>query len=69
MRPLFLAALITSCVPLIAGVMTTNFYLGEQHNAMEDKEIKMRNAEETTEEAIKAKLAQAQAEGKVAEKQ
>ncbi|KIY70184.1 hypothetical protein CYLTODRAFT_442186 [Cylindrobasidium torrendii FP15055 ss-10] len=67
MRPLFLAALITSCVPLVAGMMTTNFYLGEQHNAMENKEIKMRNAEETTEEAIKAKLAAAEA--KVAEKQ
>ncbi|KAF9055230.1 MFS general substrate transporter [Hymenopellis radicata] len=55
-RPLFLGALIVSFVPLLAGCLTTNFYLGTQHNAIENKEVVIRSEEETKEEFIKAQL-------------
>ncbi|KAF8914570.1 major facilitator superfamily domain-containing protein [Mucidula mucida] len=47
-RPLFLGALILSFVPLLAGCLTTNFYL--------EKVVVIRSEEETKEEVIKAQL-------------
>ncbi|KAJ7112838.1 major facilitator superfamily domain-containing protein [Mycena crocata] len=50
---LFLPALCLSCLPLIAGCLTTDFYLGTTHNAIEAKEVRLRGSEETDEDAIK----------------
>ncbi|KAJ7178614.1 hypothetical protein C8R43DRAFT_467113 [Mycena crocata] len=58
---LFLPALVLSCLPLIAGCLTTNFYLGTTHNAIETKEIRLRARDETDEEAIKRKAAEIEA--------
>ncbi|KAL1689797.1 hypothetical protein GGG16DRAFT_93155 [Schizophyllum commune] len=59
-RPLFIAALVLSIVPILAGFYTTNFYLGTQHNAIEAKEVKILSADETTEEAIREKARRAE---------
>jgi len=45
---LFLPALCLSALPLIAGCLTTNFYLGTTHNAIEAKEVRLRDS--TTDE-------------------
>ncbi|KAL7420081.1 hypothetical protein Q5752_005046 [Cryptotrichosporon argae] len=63
-RPLFLAALLTSFLPLIAGLLTTNFYLGDNHNAIEDKEIKFRPEQEVAPEAIAEKAREAEERAK-----
>ncbi|KAJ7475679.1 major facilitator superfamily domain-containing protein, partial [Mycena latifolia] len=57
-RAIFLPALILSCVPLLAGCLTTNFYLDTKHNAIEDKGVRLRDTSETEEEAIKRKAAE-----------
>ncbi|KAK7001962.1 major facilitator superfamily domain-containing protein [Favolaschia claudopus] len=44
---LFLPSLVLSVLPLVAGLLTTDFYLGTQHNAVEDKEVRLREKEET----------------------
>ncbi|WVQ77958.1 hypothetical protein IAT38_000038 [Cryptococcus sp. DSM 104549] len=54
-HPLFLAALLTSMVSLIAGALTTNFYLGNSHNNIEKTEIVMKSEEETDPAVIAAK--------------
>lgn len=60
-RPLFLAALITSFVGLGAGFFAKNYYLGDSHNAVEeDKVIRIRNKEEVTPEAIAARAKEVQ---------
>lgn len=60
-RPLFLAALITSFVGLAAGFFTKNYYLGESHNAIEEnKVIRFRNKDEVSPEAIAAKAREVQ---------
>ncbi|KAJ7895517.1 hypothetical protein B0H14DRAFT_3125227 [Mycena olivaceomarginata] len=45
---LFLASLILLFLALIAGCVTSNFYLGTTHNAVEDKVVSLRNSSETT---------------------
>ncbi|KAJ9122596.1 hypothetical protein QFC22_002025 [Naganishia vaughanmartiniae] len=53
---MFLPALILCFVPLIAGFLTSNFYLDDSHNAIEtDKKIVLRTDEEikAEEEALK----------------
>ena len=57
---MFIAALVLSIVPILAGFYTTNFYLGTQHNAIEAKEVKILSADETTEEAIREKARRAE---------
>ncbi|WVR04917.1 hypothetical protein IAU60_001929 [Kwoniella sp. DSM 27419] len=42
-HPLYLAAFLTSFVSLIFGALTTNFYLGDKHNTIEDTEVRMRS--------------------------
>ncbi|WWC59437.1 uncharacterized protein I303_101993 [Kwoniella dejecticola CBS 10117] len=54
-RPLYLAALITSFLSLIAGAFTTDFYLGKTHNSIEKKEVVFRSADETAPEVVAAK--------------
>ncbi|KAH9910288.1 uncharacterized protein BXZ73DRAFT_109206 [Epithele typhae] len=46
MRPLFIAALVTAVPPLVAGLLTEDFYFGTRHNAIEDKEVTMGAQEE-----------------------
>jgi hypothetical protein len=53
---IFLAALILTAVPVVAGFFTSNFYLDTRHNAIEDKEIVMRTAEEVDESVIREKV-------------
>ncbi|KAJ7624500.1 major facilitator superfamily domain-containing protein [Roridomyces roridus] len=43
-RAMFLPALVLSCLPLLAGLLTTNFYLGNTQNAVEDKEVRVRGS-------------------------
>ncbi|OXG87858.1 siderophore-iron transporter Str3 [Cryptococcus neoformans Gb118] len=47
--PLFLAGLITSFCSVIAALFASNYYCGQNHNAIEDKIIKFRNTEEVKE--------------------
>ncbi|KAK7033011.1 hypothetical protein R3P38DRAFT_3313100 [Favolaschia claudopus] len=47
---LFLPALVLSALPLVAGCLTTNFYLGTGHNAIETKEVRLRGRDETATE-------------------
>ncbi|KAK6903936.1 hypothetical protein I203_107447 [Kwoniella mangroviensis CBS 8507] len=54
-RPLYIAALVTSTLSLVAGAFTTNFYLGTTHNAIEKKEVVFRSADETAPEVVAAK--------------
>ncbi|KAJ7073237.1 major facilitator superfamily domain-containing protein [Mycena belliarum] len=63
---LFLVSLILSFVSLIAGALTSNFYLGTTHNAIEDKVITLRDASETDEEVIRRKAAEIEARVKEA---
>ncbi|TXT04868.1 hypothetical protein VHUM_03951 [Vanrija humicola] len=61
-RPLYIAALCTCFLALVAGFLTKEFYLGDAHNTIEtNKEIKMRSNDETTDEAITARVAQVEA--------
>ncbi|KAH9932758.1 uncharacterized protein BXZ73DRAFT_46749 [Epithele typhae] len=46
MRPLLIAALVTAVPPIAAGLLTEDFYLGTRHNAIEDKEGAVRDADE-----------------------
>lgn len=57
---IFLPALILSVVPLLAGLLTTNFKLDDRHNAVESKEQVMRGEEETSEDVAFARVAGAQ---------
>jgi hypothetical protein len=60
-RPLFLAALITSFVGLGAGFFAKNYYLGASHNAVEmDKIIRFREKEEVSPEVIAARAREVQ---------
>lgn len=43
---IYLPALILSFIPLLAGFLTSDFYLGTQHNAVESKEVIVMNEEE-----------------------
>ncbi|OCF35666.1 hypothetical protein I316_02721 [Kwoniella heveanensis BCC8398] len=55
--------LILCIVPLIAGLLTTNFFLGENHNAIENKKVIVRRTQAEMDEEIareKAKLAEDQ---------
>ncbi|WVQ79992.1 hypothetical protein IAT38_002093 [Cryptococcus sp. DSM 104549] len=54
-RPLYLAGLITSAAGLFFGFLTTDYYLGKTHNAIEDKEVRFRSKEETDPEVVAAK--------------
>ncbi|WRT66816.1 uncharacterized protein IL334_003779 [Kwoniella shivajii] len=65
-KPLYLAALITSFVSLIFGFCTKNYVLDDRHNAVEDTKINMRSEEETAPEVVAAKAREVEA--KVAEK-
>ncbi|OCF31471.1 siderophore-iron transporter Str1 [Kwoniella heveanensis BCC8398] len=58
--PLFLASLVTSFVSLIFALLTTNFYLGEKHNTIEDFDIKMRSQDETAPEVVAARAREAE---------
>ncbi|EAL20072.1 hypothetical protein CNBF3980 [Cryptococcus deneoformans B-3501A] len=52
------ASLLFACVvPLAAGLLTSNFWLGDSHNAIEVvKKIVIRSEEETREEVIREKV-------------
>jgi hypothetical protein len=66
-----LPALLIALIPIIAGCLTTNFYLGTSHNAIEtEKEVTMRDSEEVAEEKVRARVAAAEeaARGKAASK-
>lgn len=54
--PAFLIALLS----LPACAYATNYYLGDTHNAVEDKKVVLRSQEETTDERIAQKAAEAQ---------
>ncbi|KAJ7764706.1 hypothetical protein B0H16DRAFT_1798029 [Mycena metata] len=49
----------TLCIP--PACFTTNFYLGTTHNAVESKEVRLRDRSETDEEVIKREAAQIEA--------
>jgi hypothetical protein len=56
-----LPALLIALIPIIAGCLTTNFYLGTSHNAIEtEKEVTMRDSEEVAEEKVRARVAAAE---------
>lgn len=51
-----LPALLIALIPIVAGCLTTNFYLGTSHNAIEtQKEVVMRDSDEVQEDKIRAK--------------
>jgi hypothetical protein len=54
---LFLASLILAFIPIIPGIITSNFYLDKRHNAVEAKEVIMRSEAETGDAAIRSKVA------------
>ncbi|KAJ7183589.1 major facilitator superfamily domain-containing protein [Mycena filopes] len=47
---IFLPALCLSSLSIVAGLFTTNFYLGTTHNAVEAKEVRLRGESELAEE-------------------
>jgi hypothetical protein len=56
-----LPALCIALIPLVAGALTPNFYLGTSHNAIEtEKEVVMRDAEEVEDDQIRARAAAAE---------
>ncbi len=57
---LFLPALICTILPLIPGVLTVNFKLDDRHNAIETKTQNMLSENETSEEAIRQRVAAAE---------
>ncbi|KAJ7637628.1 major facilitator superfamily domain-containing protein [Mycena polygramma] len=57
---IFLPSLCLTSLSILAGCLTTNFRLGTNHNAIEDKEICLRESNEAYEEAIKRKAAENQ---------
>nr|AOR51867.1 siderophore-iron transporter Str1 [Phaffia rhodozyma] len=61
-RPLYLAALITSMVSLLFGICTQNYYLGDTHNVVEDTKIVIRSESETDPDVIAAKASETEAE-------
>nr|BAK05769.1 predicted protein [Hordeum vulgare subsp. vulgare] len=63
---LYLAGMITSFLSLIAGFITSNYYLDQKHNIVEDKEIKFRNEDEVADDVIAAKAREV--EEKIAQK-
>ncbi|WVQ70460.1 uncharacterized protein L199_008687 [Kwoniella botswanensis] len=65
-KPLYLAALLTSFVSLIFGAFTKNYVLDDRHNAVEDTVISMKSEDETAPEVVAAKAREAEA--KAAEK-
>ncbi|WRT69177.1 uncharacterized protein IL334_006161 [Kwoniella shivajii] len=44
--------LILCVVPLIAGLLTTNFFLGENHNAIEDKKVVIHRDQDSIDEKL-----------------
>jgi hypothetical protein len=64
MKYLALPAFILSIVPIVAGILTTNFYLDTKHNVIEDKEIVIRPAEETDEEVLRKRVQEAEEKAK-----
>ncbi|ORY68053.1 major facilitator superfamily domain-containing protein [Leucosporidium creatinivorum] len=63
---LYLPALILAILPLIPGAFTSNFYLGTQQNAIEDKEIHLTEEVDDAELARRAEEAKRAAAEKVA---
>ncbi|KAJ7021655.1 hypothetical protein C8F04DRAFT_1313472 [Mycena alexandri] len=64
---LFLPALCLSTLSILAACFTTNFYLGTTHNAIESKEVRLRDRSETDEEVTKRKAAEIEARFKDSE--
>jgi hypothetical protein len=60
MTDLLLPSFLLCFVPLIAGCFTTNYYLGTSHNAIESKEVVLRDESEVKEEVAKSKGATAE---------
>ncbi|WWC69773.1 uncharacterized protein I206_103716 [Kwoniella pini CBS 10737] len=60
-KPLYLAALLTSFVSLIFGFFTKNYVLDDRHNAVEDTKINFRSEDETAPEVVAAKAREAEA--------
>lgn len=57
---IFLPALIFTILPLIAGFLTVDFRLDDRHNAIESKQQNMLSEDETTEDVIRQRVAQAE---------
>jgi hypothetical protein len=56
-----LPALLIALIPIVAGIITPNFYLGTNHNAIEtEKEVVMRDEAEVQEDKIREKAAAAE---------
>ncbi|WVQ73777.1 hypothetical protein IAR50_003357 [Cryptococcus sp. DSM 104548] len=53
-------ALVLCVLPIVAGLCTTNFFLGDSQNAIEEKKVVMRSMEETDEEVIREKVKETQ---------
>ncbi|KAJ7032462.1 hypothetical protein C8F04DRAFT_1221920 [Mycena alexandri] len=64
---LFLPVLCLSTLSILAACFTTNFYLGTTHNAIESKEVRLRDRSETHEEVTKRKAAEIEARFKDSE--
>lgn len=61
LRPLAIAGLVISILALVAGILTPEIKLGKAHNVLEPhKEIEFRAKEDTTDEAIRAKVQEAE---------
>lgn len=60
-----MAAMIVTFGTLLASIFASNFYLGQSQNAIEtNKIIKFRNKDETSPEAIAAKVREAKTRAK-----
>jgi len=60
LRGLYIGALVTSMLALVAGCLTKEFFLGVAHNTVEThKEMRMRTEEEVAEEALARQVAEA----------
>jgi hypothetical protein len=51
-RPLFIAAVATSCLSLFCNFFMIDYHLDGRHNAIESTKVELRSADETNDEAI-----------------
>ena len=65
MRDLALPSLCLCFTELIFGLCTSNFYLGKTHNAIEGREVTFREKDETTDEALRQKVEEAEAQARL----
>ncbi|ODN80959.1 hypothetical protein L202_03072 [Cryptococcus amylolentus CBS 6039] len=53
-------AVVLCVLPIVAGLCTSNFFLGDTHNAIEEKKVVLRSLEETDEQVVREKVKETQ---------